>query len=136
LIEGVVSAHGRLDYAFNNGGSGGASAPITKISEAAWRKTIDRYEALGAVDEAFDAACKALDDTGQPQIVREVIAQRIIEAARRRERDPVRLVEAALPWLTRENKASGASEPGRLRPPRLSAMAVASCLAQRPVLSQ
>jgi hypothetical protein len=32
--------------------------------------------------------------------VREVIAQRIIEAARREERDPVHLVEAALPWLT------------------------------------
>jgi NAD(P)-dependent dehydrogenase (short-subunit alcohol dehydrogenase family) len=43
LIEGVVSAHGRLDYAFNNGGSGGASAPVTKMSEAAWRKTIDGY---------------------------------------------------------------------------------------------
>jgi NAD(P)-dependent dehydrogenase (short-subunit alcohol dehydrogenase family) len=43
LIEGVVSAHGRLDYAFNNGGSGGASAPVTKMSEGAWRKTIDGY---------------------------------------------------------------------------------------------
>ena len=27
LIEGVVSAHGRLDYAFNNGGSGRAQLP-------------------------------------------------------------------------------------------------------------
>jgi NAD(P)-dependent dehydrogenase (short-subunit alcohol dehydrogenase family) len=35
-----------LDYAFNNGGSGGASAPITKMSEAAWRKTIDGYLTL------------------------------------------------------------------------------------------
>jgi hypothetical protein len=59
-------------------------------------------EALAAMGEAFDAACKALEDTGQPQIVREVIAQRIIEAASRGERDPVRLVEAALPWLTHE----------------------------------
>jgi len=38
-------------------------------------------EALATMDEAFDAACKALDDTGQPQIVREVIAERIIAAA-------------------------------------------------------
>jgi hypothetical protein len=59
-------------------------------------------EALAAMGEAFDAACKALDDTGQPQIVREVIAQRIVEAASHGERDPVRLREAALPWLTRE----------------------------------
>jgi hypothetical protein len=59
-------------------------------------------EAVAALDKAFDAACKALDDAGQPKIVLEVIAQRIIEAARRGERDPVRLVEAALPWLTCE----------------------------------
>jgi hypothetical protein len=55
--------------------------------------------ALATMDEAFDAACKALDDTGQPQIVREVIAERIIAAASTGERHPVRLLEAALPWL-------------------------------------
>jgi hypothetical protein len=59
-------------------------------------------EAIAAMSEAFDAALKALDDGGQPKIVLEVIAQRIIEAARRGERDPARLVKAALPWLTRE----------------------------------
>jgi hypothetical protein len=59
-------------------------------------------ETLAAMDEAFDAAFAALDDIGQPKIVREVIAQRIIEAAKRGERDPGRLVEAAVPWLTRE----------------------------------
>jgi hypothetical protein len=57
-------------------------------------------EALAAIVEAFDLACKALDDGGQPKIVREIIAQRIIEAAGRGERDPVRLAKAALPWLT------------------------------------
>lgn len=60
-------------------------------------------QALAAMDEAFDSACRALEDTGQPQIVREVIAERIIKAARLGERDPVRLVEAALPWLNQEN---------------------------------
>jgi hypothetical protein len=39
---------------------------------------------------------------GQPKMVLEVIAQRIIEAARRGERNPVRLVKAVLPWLIRE----------------------------------
>jgi hypothetical protein len=57
-------------------------------------------EALAAMVEAFDAAYKALNDAGQPKIVLDVIAERIIEAARRGERDPVRLVKAALPWLT------------------------------------
>jgi hypothetical protein len=56
--------------------------------------------ALAVMVEAFDAALIALDDGGQPKIVLEVIAQRIIEAARGGERDPVRLVKAALPWLT------------------------------------
>lgn len=43
LIETVISAHGRLDYAFNNGGSGGGSTPVVNMTEAAWRKTIDGY---------------------------------------------------------------------------------------------
>jgi hypothetical protein len=47
-------------------------------------------------------AFKALDEMGQPRLVREVIAERIIAAARLGERDPARLVEAALPWLHRE----------------------------------
>jgi hypothetical protein len=59
-------------------------------------------EALAAMDKAFDAAFDALDDMGQPKIVLEIIAQRIMEAASRGERDPVGLVKAALPWLFRE----------------------------------
>ncbi len=58
--------------------------------------------AVAAMDAAFEGACKALEDTGQPYIVREIIAERIIEAARLGERDPARLVKAALPWLDRE----------------------------------
>lgn len=43
LIEGVMNAHGRLDYAFNNGGSGARPAPVAKMSEDGWRRTIDGY---------------------------------------------------------------------------------------------
>jgi len=53
-------------------------------------------EAIAAMGEAFDAACKELGDTGQPEVAREVVAGRIIAAARFGERDPVRLLEAAL----------------------------------------
>lgn len=49
--------------------------------------------------EAFDRACKELDDKGQPEIVYEVIAKRIIEAVKNGERDPVRLRNAALAAL-------------------------------------
>jgi len=67
------------------------------------RRGVFDPEALTTMGEAFDAACKALYGTGQPQIVREVIAQRIIEAANRGERDHrARLLEAAIPWLVGE----------------------------------
>jgi hypothetical protein len=49
--------------------------------------------------EAFDSVCKVLDDAGQPAIVYEVIAGRIIDAAKNGERDPDRLREAGLSAL-------------------------------------
>jgi hypothetical protein len=49
--------------------------------------------------EAFDGACKELHDTGQPPIVYEVIARRIIDAARVGERDLIRLRNAGLTAL-------------------------------------
>jgi hypothetical protein len=49
--------------------------------------------------EAFDGACKELHDSGQPPIVYEVIARRIIDAARVGERDLVRLRNAGLTAL-------------------------------------
>jgi hypothetical protein len=45
--------------------------------------------------QAFDAACKALHDTGQPKIVHEVMARRIIRAAEG-ERDAAKLCSIAL----------------------------------------
>jgi hypothetical protein len=48
------------------------------------------------IGEAFDLACKELHDTGQPSIVYEVIAKRIIDAAKNGQRDLDRLREAGL----------------------------------------
>lgn len=48
---------------------------------------------------AFDAARKALDDTGQPELVQEVMARRIIVAARKGERELTKLRDAALTAL-------------------------------------
>jgi hypothetical protein len=69
--------------------------------------TIDPYvergvfepEATAAMGEALEAACKELHGVGQLQMVRKVIAQRIIAAARGGELDPVRLRAAALSWI-------------------------------------
>lgn len=46
--------------------------------------------------EAYDAAHKQLHSRGQPQIVYEIIAERIIEAVKKGERDPEKLCQAAL----------------------------------------
>jgi len=43
LVEAVMGLRGRLDYAFNNGGSGGRIAPVASMPEEVWRKTIDGY---------------------------------------------------------------------------------------------
>jgi hypothetical protein len=60
----------------------------------------DRAQArLHIIGELFDEACKELQDTGQPAIVYEVIAKRIIDAAKNGERDPVRLRNAGLAAL-------------------------------------
>jgi hypothetical protein len=51
------------------------------------------------IGRAFDAACKELKDTGQPDVVHEVMVKRIIAAARRGERNVTRLRDAALTGL-------------------------------------
>jgi hypothetical protein len=57
----------------------------------------DRVTAV--MGEAFDSACKELHDTGQPPIVYEVIAKRIIDATRTGERDVTRLRNVGLAAL-------------------------------------
>ena len=56
-------------------------------------------EATAAMGEAFEAACKALHGAGKAEVVRKLIAERIIAAANRGELDPARLRTAALSWI-------------------------------------
>ena len=63
--------------------------------------------ATQVMGEAFDAACKKLHDKGQPTIVYEVIAKRIIDAAKKGERDPVRLRNAGLAALGFDKEERG-----------------------------
>jgi hypothetical protein len=53
-------------------------------------------EAIAEMTAALDAAFEKLQDTGEPDVVRERIATRIIAAARLGEHDPARLLQAAL----------------------------------------
>jgi hypothetical protein len=56
-------------------------------------------EATAAMGEAFEAACKELHHVGQHEMVRKVVARRIIAAASRGDIDPVRLRTAAMSGL-------------------------------------
>ena len=61
-------------------------------------------ETIAAMGEAYEAALNELHDTGQPEIVRDVIAERIVAAAKLGERDPVRLREAGLAGMPAEEE--------------------------------
>lgn len=43
LVQGILAQHGRLDYAFNNAGSGGRGGWLAEVGEADWDRTIDGY---------------------------------------------------------------------------------------------
>jgi len=64
--------------------------------------------------EAFDAACQELRGLEQPQIVYEAIAARIIAAAHRGERDPIRLRNAGLAGLGYDSETIYAGSVGGL----------------------
>jgi hypothetical protein len=63
------------------------------------RPRVFEPEAIAAMSAAFDAARNELHDTGQPELVLEVMAQRIIALAGAGELNPERLREAALAGL-------------------------------------
>ena len=65
--------------------------------------TVFDDDATKAMGEAFDAACRELHDKGQPQIVYEVIAKRIIDKAKSGERDVAQLRDAGLAALGLRN---------------------------------
>jgi NAD(P)-dependent dehydrogenase (short-subunit alcohol dehydrogenase family) len=43
LVQQIIKTYGRLDYAFNNGGSGGRGGWLTEIAEEDWDQTVDGY---------------------------------------------------------------------------------------------
>jgi hypothetical protein len=53
-------------------------------------------QTIELVGAAFDEACLSLNDMGQPDIVKEVIARRIVEVAQMGERDLDRMCARAL----------------------------------------
>jgi hypothetical protein len=60
--------------------------------------------AMRAMGEAFGAACKKLYSARSHQVIYNILAAKIIAAAQKGERDPVRLREAGLAWLGTEGE--------------------------------
>ena len=56
-------------------------------------------ETVKLLCDAYNKACRSLHDTGQPYIVNEIIARRIISLAQQGERDPDKLCAGALSAL-------------------------------------
>jgi len=64
-------------------------------------------EATASMGEAFEAACKQLQGAGRYQMVRKIVAKRIVAAARSGELDPVRLRTVALGWISAQVLPAG-----------------------------
>jgi hypothetical protein len=56
-------------------------------------------ETTRLMGEAFDAARASLDGQDEPELFYEIIAARIVEAAKKGERDPIRLRDIGLAAL-------------------------------------
>lgn len=67
MVQGTLATFGRLDYAFNNGGSGGAEGWLADISEADFDKTIAGF--LKSVWLCMKYEILAMRETGGGSIV-------------------------------------------------------------------
>jgi hypothetical protein len=56
-------------------------------------------EVTQSMSEAFDLACQSLQDPGQPDPAKEIIARGMIESARRGVRDPRQLCDETIAFL-------------------------------------
>ncbi|HEY1748713.1 MAG TPA: hypothetical protein VGG11_18350 [Xanthobacteraceae bacterium] len=61
-------------------------------------------EATRVMGEAFDMACAELQDSNLSDLIREMIAERIIEAAKKGERRPQRLCSVGVAAVSPEQK--------------------------------
>ena len=66
---------------------------------ALFERTAFDPETISVLEAAYEKARRSLHDKGQPALVQEIIAQRIIAAAQTGERNPEKLCETALTAL-------------------------------------
>ena len=68
---------------------------MSDVSPNIWGSAFDS-ETMRIMGEAFDMIINALPQTGQPALVRQVVANRIIEIVEKGEREPNAIARRAL----------------------------------------
>jgi len=81
---------------------------------------------------AFDQACRSFRNFANLDRVRELVAKRIIEAAKRGERDPIRLQWQAVMGRSFDDVPMPADNVGRKLPSRLRVEARVAAMAEGP----
>jgi predicted RNase H-like nuclease len=100
-IDALALSYGEPNAKEAGKGDGNGEAPVGEVVAMPIRSARNagvffEPEEIAVMSDALEDACKALRDAGEPKVVREVIAGRIIAAACIGERDPARLRAAAL----------------------------------------
>jgi hypothetical protein len=84
-----------------------SSAPSSIIPFVRKSGVVFDDEVAALLAQAFDLARRGLHDKGQPEMVYEILALRIIEAAKKGERGVATLAAIGLSALGLQNKAGG-----------------------------
>ena len=99
-LEALALCRGEPDVEEAGYGHGHGEAQVGEVvamaSHSFMGPGVFEPEVVAAMSEAFEAACEVLENARQPEVIREIIAKRIVSAATIGERDPVRLLAAAL----------------------------------------
>jgi hypothetical protein len=77
-----------------------AAARFTRRHHVQFRPAFPESIARSIADDCYDLACQTLQNIGQLEVDREIIAKGILRAAKTGERDANRLCERAIHGLT------------------------------------
>ena len=69
---------------------------MSTTNDPVFREASSDPKLIDVMNKAYSKACRMLHDRGQPALVQEVIARRIVEIAKAGERDPNRICQRVL----------------------------------------
>jgi hypothetical protein len=69
---------------------------VSTTNDPVFREASSDPRMIEVMNNAYGKACRMLHDKGQPTLVQEVIARRIVEIAKAGERDPNKICERVL----------------------------------------